>query len=84
MTRFAQNYISVFDEKLIQQQKEFIYRTLPEMDFHVKRLKVYGKTLTGKELKEYILYKLKHTFIILVINYLSIISVLFYHIKLLK
>ena len=54
LTRFAQNYISVFDEKLIQQQKEFIYKTLPEMDFHVKRLKVHGKTLTGKELEEYI------------------------------
>ncbi|NDO46869.1 hypothetical protein [Clostridium sp. MD294] len=54
LIRFAQNYISVFDEKLIQKQKEFIYKTLPEMDFHVKRLKVYGKTLTGKELEEYI------------------------------
>ncbi len=54
LIRFAKNYISVFDEKLIQQQKEFIYNTLPEMDFHVKRLKVYGKTLTGKELEEYI------------------------------
>lgn len=40
LIRFAKNYINAFDEKLIQEQKEWIYQTLPEMDFHIKRLKV--------------------------------------------
>lgn len=62
LLRFAKNYISIFDEKLIQKQKEFIYQTLPEMDFHVKKLKVYGKTLTGKELEEYIYIQTSYNF----------------------
>lgn len=53
LIRFVKNYINVFDEKLIQKQKEWIYQTLPEMDFHIKKLKVYGKAMTGKELQEY-------------------------------
>ncbi len=53
LIRFVKNYINVFDEKLIQKQKEWIYQTLPEMDFHITRLKVYGEAMTGKELQEY-------------------------------
>lgn len=53
LIRFAKNYINAFDEKLIQEQKEWIYQTLPEMDFHIKRLKVYGKAMTGRKLQEY-------------------------------
>lgn len=55
LKRFIKNYLSVFDETLIQKQKEFIYQTLPEMDFHIKKLKDYdGKIMKGKELEEYL------------------------------
>ncbi len=55
LKRFAKNYLSVFDETLIQKQKDFIYQTLPEMDFHIKRLKGNdGKIKKGKELEKYL------------------------------
>ncbi len=55
LKRFAKNYLSVFDETLIQKQKDFIYQTLPEMDFHIKKLKGYdGKIMKGKELEKYL------------------------------
>jgi len=55
LKRCIKQYVSVFDEKLLWKQKEFIYRTLPEMDFHIKKLTLYnGTTLRGKELKEYL------------------------------
>ena len=54
LKRCINQYISLFDEKLLWKQKEFIYRTLPEMDFHIKRLELNGKTLKGKELEEYL------------------------------
>ena len=40
--------------KLLQKQKEFIYTTLPEMDFHIKHLELNGKKLKGVELQEYL------------------------------
>lgn len=54
LKRCINQYISLFDEKLLQEQKEFIYRTLPEMDFHIKHLKLKGRKLKGKELEEYL------------------------------
>ena len=54
LKRCIRQYISVFDEKLLQEQKEFIYRTLPEMDFHIKRLNLNGTKLKGRELEEYL------------------------------
>ena len=54
LKRCINQYISLFDEKLLWKQKEFIYRTLPEMDFHIKRLELNGRTLKGKELEEYL------------------------------
>ena len=54
LNRCIQQYISVFDEKLLSEQKEFIYRTLPEMDFRIKRLTLNGIKLKGKELEEYL------------------------------
>ncbi len=55
LKRCIKQYISLFDEKLLQKQKKFIYRTLPEMDFHIKKVTLYdGTTLKGKELEEYL------------------------------
>ena len=56
LKRCINQYISLFDEKLLQKQKEFIYRTLPEMDFHIKHLTLspYVKKLEGEELREYL------------------------------
>ncbi len=54
LKRCIHQYISLFDEKLLKEQKEFIYKTLPEMDFHIKHLNLYGKNLKGKELEEYL------------------------------
>ncbi len=54
LKRCLKQYISIFDEKLMQEQKDFIYKTLPEMDFHIKRLKLNNKVLEGKELEEYL------------------------------
>lgn len=54
LRRCINQYISLFDEKLLQKQKEFIYRTLPEMDFHIKHLKLNDIKLKDKELKEYL------------------------------
>ena len=54
LNRCIQQYISVFDEKLLSEQKEFIYRTLPEMDFQIKKLTLNGVKLKGKELEEYL------------------------------
>ncbi|MCI8341854.1 MAG: hypothetical protein HFE62_01355 [Firmicutes bacterium] len=54
LMRCIEQYISSFDEKLMNKQKEFIYRTLPEMDFHIKKLKLYGETMSGEELKNYL------------------------------
>ena len=52
--RCINQYISLFDEKLLQKQKEFIYRTLPEMDFHIKHLKLDDIKLKDRELREYL------------------------------
>lgn len=54
LKRCLKQYISIFDEKLMQEQKEFIYKTLPEMDFCIKKLKLNNKVLEGKELEEYL------------------------------
>lgn len=54
LNRCISQYVSLFDEALLQKQKEFIYQTLPNMDFHIKRLTLYGKKLKGKELEEYL------------------------------
>jgi len=54
LKRCIHQYISLFEEKLLQKQKEFIYRTLPEMDFHIKHLKLDGIKLKGEELEEYL------------------------------
>lgn len=54
LKRCIQQYISLFDEKLLWKQKEFIYRTLPEMDFQIKRLQLNGKKLKGQELEEFL------------------------------
>lgn len=54
LKRCLNQYISLFDEKLIMEQKEFIYQTLSEMDFHIKKLKLHGEKLEGKELEEYL------------------------------
>jgi len=54
LKRCIHQYISLFEEKLLQKQKEFIYKTLPEMDFHIKHLKLDGIKLKGEELKEYL------------------------------
>ncbi|MCI9078508.1 MAG: hypothetical protein HFH68_06200 [Lachnospiraceae bacterium] len=53
LKRFLEQYISMFDNKLMQKRKEFIYRTLPEMDFHIKELD-WGEKLSGSELEEYL------------------------------
>ena len=56
--RCIKQYISLFDEKLLEKQKNFIYQTLPEMDFHIQKLTLYNgyteTTLKGKELDEYL------------------------------
>ncbi len=54
LKRCINQYISLFNEKLLQKQKEFIYSTLPEMDFHIKHLKLDDIKLKDKELKEYL------------------------------
>lgn len=54
LRRCINQYTSLFDEKLLCKQKEFIYRTLPEMDFHIKHLNLNGIKLKGKELEEYL------------------------------
>lgn len=54
LKRCARQYIALFDEKLLWKQKEFIYRTLPEMDFHIKHLKLNGQKLKGQALKEFL------------------------------
>lgn len=54
LNRCINQYISLFDEKLLSKQKEFIYETLPEMDFHIKHVKLNGVNLKGKELEEYL------------------------------
>lgn len=54
LLRCITQYVSLFDEKLLWKQKEFIYQTLPEMDFHIKHLKFKGRKLKGKELEEYL------------------------------
>ncbi len=57
LKRCINQYISLFDEKLLKKQKEFIYRTLPEMDFHIKQLSLNDAKdtkLKGKELEEYL------------------------------
>lgn len=54
LKRCVKQYIGAFDETLMQQQKEFIYKTLPEMDFHIKKLQLYNKTLQGEELEQYL------------------------------
>ncbi len=54
LKRCINQYISLFDEKLLWKQKEFIYRTLPEMDFHIKHLTLNGIKQKGKELEEYL------------------------------
>lgn len=54
LKRCIRQYTSLFDEKLLWKQKEFIYRTLPEMDFHIQKLKINGKDITGAGLEEYL------------------------------
>ena len=54
LIRCLKQYISIFDNELMQKQKDFIYKTLPEMDFHIKKLNLYGKKLYGSELEEYL------------------------------
>lgn len=54
LKRCIKQYTSLFDETLLQKQKEFIYKTLPEMDFHIKHLELYGTRLKDKELEEYL------------------------------
>ncbi len=54
LTRCARQYITLFDEQLLSEQKEFIYRTLPEMDFQIKHLKLNGNKLKGEALEEYL------------------------------
>lgn len=54
LKRCLKQYISLFDEKLMKKQKDFIYETLPEMDFHIKTLKLNGKVLKGQELEDYL------------------------------
>lgn len=54
LKRCLEQYISMFDNKLAQKQKEFIYNTLPEMDFHIKKLQLYGENMYGSELEEYL------------------------------
>lgn len=49
LKRFLKRYIDAFDEKLIQKQKDEIYHSLPEMDFHVTQLD--GKSITEEGLK---------------------------------
>ena len=50
LKRFLKLYIDVFDEKLMQKQKDAVYRSLPEMDFHVTQLD--GEPITEEELKK--------------------------------
>ncbi len=54
LKRCISQYVSVFDEKLLFKQKELIYRTLPDMDFHIKHLKLNGTKLKDEALKEYL------------------------------
>jgi len=55
LKRCLKQYISMFDENLMREQKEFIYKTLPEMDFQIKKLNLNnGVKLEGKELEEYL------------------------------
>lgn len=55
LKRCLKQYISLFDEKQMCKQKEFIYQTLPEMDFKIKELTLYNnKKLEGSELEEYL------------------------------
>lgn len=54
LIRCITQYISMFDDKLVQEQKDFIYKTLPEMDFHIKKLDLGDEKLYGSELEEYL------------------------------
>lgn len=54
LRRCISQYTSLFDEKLLQKQKDFIYETLPGMDFHIKQLELNGRKLKDGELKEYL------------------------------
>ena len=54
LIRCISHYISMFDNKLVQEQKDFIYKTLPEMDFHIKKLDLFDEELYGSELEEYL------------------------------
>lgn len=54
LKRFINQYICLFDEKLLQKQKELLYQTLPEMDFHIKQLTLNNTRLKGKKLEEYL------------------------------
>lgn len=50
LKRFLKQYIDVFNEKLMQKQKDQIYASLPEMDFHVTYLD--EDPITDEELKK--------------------------------
>lgn len=54
LKRCLKIYINAFSEKTIQKQKDAIYKSLPEMDFHIKRLNLYGNVITGDALDEYL------------------------------
>ncbi len=54
LKRCINQYVNLFDAKLLQKQKEFIYQTLPEMDFQIKHLDLNGVKLKEKELEEYL------------------------------
>ncbi len=69
LIRCLDQYISMFDDKLVQEQKEFIYKTLPEMDFHIKKLDLYDEKLSGSELEEYL--NRPHAYQSILYNYYS-------------
>lgn len=54
LKRFVSQYLSMFDEKLMDKQKKWIYDKLPDMDFQIRELKKWGNVIKGEELKEYL------------------------------
>lgn len=54
LRRCIHQYINLFDEALVQEQKNSIYERLPEMDFHIKRLNWYNTILEGEALQQHL------------------------------
>ncbi|MCI8371586.1 MAG: hypothetical protein HFI75_04170 [Lachnospiraceae bacterium] len=54
LTRCIRQYLHLFDEKRMEEQKTYIYETLPEMDLHIKKLCLRHKVLEGRALEEYL------------------------------